>query len=44
LLKIPVLHILKGRARELVNDSYDNLSLFIFFALSTIVLWNGIVS
>ncbi len=44
LLKIPVTRILRGRAGELVNDSYDNLTLFIFFALSTIVLWNGIVS
>ncbi|MGD0878619.1 MAG: DUF6796 family protein [Anaerolineales bacterium] len=43
LLKIPVLYVLKGRTRELVNDSYDNLSLFVFFALSTILLWNGIV-
>jgi hypothetical protein len=43
LLKIPVLFVLKGRARELVNDSYDNLSLFVFFALSTILLWHGIV-
>ena len=40
LLKIPVLRILKGRLRELVNDSYDNIVLFIFFLISTLVLWN----
>ena len=43
LLKTPIVHILKGRVRELVNDSYDNLVLFVFFTVSTLVLWNGIV-
>jgi hypothetical protein len=43
LLKIPLTRILKGRVKELVNDSYDNLVLFIFYVLSTIVLWNGII-
>jgi hypothetical protein len=41
LLKVPIVRILRGRLRELVNDSYDNLVLFIFFLVSTLVLWNG---
>lgn len=41
LLKTPVLWLLRGRLRELVNDCYDNLILFVFFTLSTLVLWNG---
>jgi len=44
LLKTPVTRILRGHLKELVNDSYDNIVLFVFYALSTIVLWNGIVS
>jgi hypothetical protein len=44
LLKTPVTHILRGRLKELINDSYDNFALFVFYALSTIVLWNVIVS
>jgi hypothetical protein len=44
LIKIPVTRILRGRIKELVNDSYDNIVLFVFYAISTIVLWNGIVS
>ena len=44
LLKIPVTRILKGHVKELVNDSYDNIVLFVFYVLSTIVLWKGIVS
>ena len=43
LLKTPVTRILRGRVKELVNDSYDNIALFIFYALSTTMLWNGIV-
>jgi len=43
LLKIPVTRILKGHLREIVNDSYDNIVLFVFYILSTIVLWNGVV-
>ena len=44
LLKTPVVRLLKGHFRELVNDSYDNLVLFIFYAISTVVLWNGLVT
>jgi hypothetical protein len=44
ILKAPILRLLKGHLRELVNDSYDNLVLFVFYLLSTLVLWNGIVS
>ncbi len=44
LLKKPITRILKGRLREIVNDSYDNLVLFIFYVISTVVLWNGLVS
>jgi hypothetical protein len=40
LLKTPLVWILKGRLRELVNDSYDNIVLFVFFLISTLVLWN----
>jgi hypothetical protein len=43
LLKTPVVRLLKGRFRELVNDSYDNLVLLIFYVISTIVLWNAVV-
>jgi hypothetical protein len=41
LLKTPLVRILKGRLRELVNDSYDNIVLFVFYLISTLVLWNG---
>jgi hypothetical protein len=44
LLKTPVTRILKGSLREIINDSYDNFILFVFYVLSTVVLWNGIVS
>lgn len=40
LLKPLVVRLLKGRVKDLVNDCYDNLSLFIYFVISTIVLWN----
>jgi hypothetical protein len=43
LIKIPVTRILRGHIKELVNDSYDNIVLFVFYALSTIVLWNAVV-
>jgi len=43
LLKKPVVWLLRGRLRELVNDSYDNISLFVFFVLSTILLWNAAI-
>jgi hypothetical protein len=41
LLKTPVVWLLKGRVREWVNDCYDNLTLFVFFMISTIVLWGS---
>jgi hypothetical protein len=44
LIKTPVIRLLKGHLQELVTDSYDNLIVFVFFVLSTLVLWNGIVS
>jgi len=44
LLKTLVTRILKGHLREIINDSYDNIVLFVFYVLSTIVLWNGLVS
>ena len=44
LLKIPVTRILKGHLREIVNDSYDNIVLFVFYVLSTVVQWNGVVA
>jgi hypothetical protein len=40
LLRVPVLKLLRGRARELIRDSYDNFVLLVFFLMSTIVLWN----
>ena len=42
LLKTPILKLLNGRIQELITDSYDNLILFVFFVLSTLVLWNGL--
>jgi hypothetical protein len=42
-LKALVLRLLRGRPRELVNDAYDNLVLFVFFLASTLVLWNAVV-
>jgi hypothetical protein len=39
LLKTPVTRVLKGRLQEIIKDSYDNFVLFVFFSLSTIVLW-----
>jgi hypothetical protein len=44
LLKTPVTRILKGHLQEIINDSYDNFVLFVFYVLSTVVLWNGLVS
>lgn len=43
LLKTPVVRLLRGRLRELIHDSYDNVSLFIFYVISTIVLWNVVI-
>ena len=43
LLKTPVVRILRGRFRELVNDSYDNITLFVFYGISTVVLWNTVI-
>ena len=42
LLKTPVTRILKGRLQEIIYDSYDNIVLFVFYVLSTLVLWNGL--
>ena len=44
LLKTPVTRILKGHLQEIINDSYDNIVLFVFYVISTVVLWNGLVS
>ena len=44
LLKTPVTRILKGHLQEIINDSYDNVVFFVFYVLSTVVLWNGLVS
>ena len=44
ILKAPITRLLKGRLGEIVNDCYDNLVLFVFFVLSTLVLWNGMLS
>jgi hypothetical protein len=43
LLKTPVVRILRGHLREVINDAYDNISLLVFFAVSTIVLWNAAI-
>ncbi len=42
LLKKPVLSILQGHLNEILSDSYDNFILFVFFVLSTLVLWNAL--
>ena len=44
LLKTPATRILKGHLQEIINDSYDNVVFFVFYVLSTVVLWNGLVS
>jgi hypothetical protein len=44
LLKSPVTRILNGRLKEIINDAYDNIVLFVFYVLSTVILWNGLVS
>jgi hypothetical protein len=44
LLKTPVVRLLKGHLREIVNDSYDNIVVFVFYLISTIVLWNGLAA
>jgi hypothetical protein len=44
LLKTPATRILKGHLQEIINDSYDNVVFFVFYVLSTVVLWNGFVS
>lgn len=43
LLKRPVIWLLRGHIRELVNDSYDNIAFLAYFLISTIVLWNAVV-
>ena len=42
-LKKPVTWILRGRVREVVNDSYDNIVLLVFYILSTVAKWNATV-
>jgi len=44
LLKSSITRLLKGRIKEIVNDSYDNIVLFVFYVLSTILLWNAFPS
>jgi hypothetical protein len=44
LLKTPVVRLLKGHLREIINDSYDNIVVFVFYLISTIVLWNGLAA
>jgi hypothetical protein len=44
LLKTPIVRLLRGHFQELVNDSYDNIVVFIFYVVSTVVLWNGVVT
>lgn len=43
LLKPPIVRLLKGPVKEIINDSYDNIVLFVFYLLSTLVLWNAVV-
>jgi len=40
-LRTLVLKIFRGRAHELIRDSYDNFVLWIFFLVSTMVLWGS---
>lgn len=44
LLKTPVTRLIPGRLGELVADSYDNTVLFVFYVLSTCVLWSRLAS
>jgi len=44
LLKTSVLRIFEGQLKEIIGHAYDNIILFVFFVLSTVVLWNGLVS
>jgi hypothetical protein len=44
IFKIPLRRIFKGRLQEFFNESYENLVLFVFFVLSTVILWNGLIS
>jgi hypothetical protein len=41
LLKKPIVRVLKGHLQEIVSDAYDNLVLFVYYVISTAVLWNG---
>jgi hypothetical protein len=41
LLKQPIICQLRGRVREIVHDSYDNLILLVFFGASALTLWNA---
>ena len=44
LLKTYILRIFKGHLKEIIEHAYDNMILFVFYVLSTLVLWNGLVS
>jgi len=44
LLKTPLLKLLSTRPHEIINDCYDNFILFIFFLISTSILWNAVIS
>jgi len=44
LLRTPVVKIFKGHLQEMIGHAYDNIILFVFFVLSTLLLWNGFVS
>lgn len=44
LLKTPIIRIFKGNLKEMIEHAYDNIILFVFFVISTCVLWKGLVS
>ena len=44
LLRAPVMRIFKGQLKEVIGHAYDNIILFVFFVLSTVILWNGLGS
>src|SRR6185295_9083762 len=44
LLRTPVVKIFKRQLKEIIGHAYDNIILFVFFVLSTLILWNRVVS
>ena len=44
LLRTSVVKIFKGHLKEMIGHAYDNIILFVFFVLSTLILWNRVVS